>query len=36
MHEPSPITALDLHLFNEGAHAALYLKLGAHPMMLRK
>jgi len=27
----SPITADDLHLFNEGTHYRLYEKLGAHP-----
>jgi 1,4-alpha-glucan branching enzyme len=29
--EPSLLTDDDLHLFNEGTHYRLYLKLGAHP-----
>lgn len=28
----SLLTADDLHLFNEGTHSRLYLKLGAHPL----
>jgi 1,4-alpha-glucan branching enzyme len=28
---PSPLTELDLYLFNEGTHYRLYEKLGAHP-----
>jgi len=31
MSGPSTLTDLDLHLFNEGNHARLYEKLGAHP-----
>ena len=31
MSGPSALTDLDLHLFNEGSHARLYEKLGAHP-----
>ncbi|MEO1009462.1 MAG: 1,4-alpha-glucan branching protein GlgB [Planctomycetota bacterium] len=32
-HEPAPwITADDQHWFNEGTHARLYQKLGAHPV----
>ena len=30
--EPTLLTAVDLHLFNEGSHFHLYRKLGAHPM----
>src|SRR5438093_949020 len=29
----SPLTDFDLYLFNEGTHARVYQKLGAHPMM---
>ncbi len=32
---PSPITDLDLHLFNEGTHYRLYEKLGSHPAGVR-
>ncbi len=30
-YEPSPLGDQDLHLFNEGTHARLWEKLGAHP-----
>jgi len=32
---PSLLTDYDLHLFNEGAHNALYDKLGAHPARVK-
>src|SRR6516165_3251355 len=31
-HDVTRLTAQDLYLFNEGTHARLYQKLGAHPM----
>jgi 1,4-alpha-glucan branching enzyme len=31
-HDVTRLTAEDLYLFNEGTHARLYQKLGAHPM----
>src|SRR5690349_6704639 len=31
-YDVSLLTDFDLHLFNEGNHARLYQKLGAHPM----
>ncbi len=33
-HKPSLLTDLDLYLFNEGTHARLYDKLGAHPAVV--
>lgn len=34
-HDISLLTDLDLHLFNEGNHAHLYQKLGAHLMEVK-
>jgi 1,4-alpha-glucan branching enzyme len=34
-HDVSLLTDFDLHLFNEGNHAHLYQKLGAHPMEVK-
>jgi 1,4-alpha-glucan branching enzyme len=33
-YDVSLLTDFDLHLFNEGTHSHLYLKLGAHPMVV--
>jgi 1,4-alpha-glucan branching enzyme len=32
--DETPLSPLDLHLFNEGTHEKLYEKLGAHPITL--